>query len=184
LGIFKIKEINKIIKLIISSVVVILAIFATIVGALAFDIDANDSFVLFPGEEMVASFVIINYPAETMIVETDSTWISFDEDEEVFKKNLGYDDLNIKNEALFVQYYIKIPKNTGIGVYKSVLTIKDSQETKVVNVKMNVQNELISNIYDGTSSPNFWKYLFWGAVFSIGLFVIVLFSGEIKNAKK
>lgn len=122
----------------------------TISGALAYDTDTiEDSFILAPGAEVKGAFIIYDYNSGIR-AETDFEWISFDKDlqSSIITNIIGQ---SVSEEAVSVPYYISIPKEADIGIYRTVIKLSSGSDVKYLNVKISVQNKpyvTISNIYN------------------------------------
>jgi len=132
----------------------------------AFQIDNDDNFYLSKGETIASSFILYETNGDKFTIETDSPFISFDENKYVNKITLSY-GIPISAQALMVKYYVQIPEETDIGVYRTTIAISNQDTTKYLNVKISVQNGLFKPIIKFLHSKNSWMFI-------IGIIMIIL----------
>lgn len=111
--------------------------------AYAFEIDADDEYIALSGDTIIASFIVSEYEPN-MIMSTNFDWISFSKNSDIKEKDV-FGTL-ITRDIVSVPYYINIPEDTDIGVYRTTIEIKSDTDVKYLNVKISVQNYIFKNI--------------------------------------
>jgi hypothetical protein len=130
------------IKKILGLILIAFVIIGTLIGmAYALDYDDNDEFMLSQGDSIEGSFVV--YDANSMpSVETSFQWVSFSPTSQQY---ITSDNLvEISDGAYEVKYYITIPDDAEVGVYRTVFTIKEGSDVTFFNLKLSVQHPPIS----------------------------------------
>lgn len=110
----------------------------------ALEIDSDDSYVVVAGENIVGSYVISDYKTN-LVQKTNFEWISLEKNSDIKEKIVIGD--KITENVVGIPYYIKVPEDADIGVYRTTILITDGQEEKYLNIKISVQNTIIKNIY-------------------------------------
>ena len=142
-------------------------VFATILGAVALDLDDNvDSFVLSPGDKVVGSFIIDSLDSE---ITTDFDWIS-----------IGSEGTLVTSGYYSYNYEINVPEDADIGVYNAVIKIVDDSSKDYLNIKISVQNNFFKFLFNKFKEPLFVRG-FW--ILSIVLVIILLIIQFMRKIK-
>lgn len=136
-----VKKYSKIIAII---VIFILTISVAVSG---FQLDSvEDSFLLKSGSETVGYFIIDDYTQDIRL-ETTFDWISFDENKNLKIYNV-VSGKKVSDKAISIPYYIKIPDNADVGIYRTTINVYAFNETQYLNIKINIQNGFFSKFID------------------------------------
>ncbi len=138
-------------KLVWTILIAIVLLLITMFGALAYSLDTyEDSVYVKRGDSIQNSFIIENYIPDT-ILKSNLALISLDKDKYISER-IGVGTLVVDDNYVFY-YYITIPKDADIGIYRGVIEVKSGTETKVLNVKINVQNNVVNGMTKTLQNP-------------------------------
>lgn len=145
-------------KLIITTIFVIMLI-VTVYSAMAFSIDSDDNFYLNRGETVNGMFIIEDYN-NNIILQPSSSWI------------IIVDKINIIDNVYSIQYEVSVPEKTDINVYREQIVVSDGSETKIMNVKISVQNSFFKSLFTIFSNPN---YIWYSILFILLVMMVMLY---------
>ena len=120
-------------------------ILSTVLGAVAFSLDSiEDSYTVTPGDEIEGTFIIEDYQ-NGIKGEMDLPFLSFKKS--VLEQNSpNLEGKFVATDVVSVSYYINVPKDADIGVYRGLIKTSLGNEIKYLNIKISVQNGFISTI--------------------------------------
>lgn len=131
---------------------------ATITSALAVSVDADDSFNLYAGESVEGSFIITEFSSvDNVEAKSSMRWLSFSD--EKYVDVISSDGYMITGDSLWLPYFISIPDDAEIGVYRTVIVVTDGSEVEYLNVKISVQKKPVVVLLDFFSSLSLWYYI-------------------------
>lgn len=138
----------------------------TIIGASAMEFDTlEDSFILHAGESRKGAFILIS-PEEQVFLASDFEWISLSEQGDVYTiENARGKDLFVGGGMQVFNYYITVPDDADVGVYRGIITANSDQ---VLNIKISVQKKPISAIM------NFLGSKLGSQILSVSLIIILV----------
>lgn len=151
-------EIKKVIRWIVTLIIVLIMIGITLLGAMAFSIDSDDNLIMSVGETIESSFIIVDYPDAIITINSNFDWLSLKQSSYV-KNIVVSSEKNIGDKGIFIPYYITIPKETDVGIYRTIIEVEANDEVKVVNIKISVQNKFVRGIHQFFSSVKTKIYL-------------------------
>jgi hypothetical protein len=155
--------------------IILFMIIITIMGASALNVDNDDYFVMKPGEEMTGHFIITGLKLDG-VARVGEGFVSF-----AGKQSFDLEKATgISQDAILVEYNIKIPPDQELDNYRQKIMIETLDETKEMIVSIDVQNEVVAKT---TKAFNENKNLFFIALIFISLLVIIIFLASMKFPK-
>ncbi len=131
---------------------IIILVLVTIQSAIAYDIDDNeDTYIMSPGDNLKGVFIITDFN-NGISVETDLDWISFEEDANKTYIPSIFGN-SVSEGVVSVPYFITIPKDVDIGVYRTTIKLNNNDDTKYLNIKISVQNRVFGGISKILTKP-------------------------------
>lgn len=121
-------------------------IILTLKGALALDVDADDSIFVVAGSQVSQSLILYDFGDNLDAVELSvrdvtgnsaSSWVSL-------QNNGSFISEQVYEDSVFIPYDIDIPETTPVGVYRAVFEFSDGQDTATYNIKISVQNRFVA----------------------------------------
>lgn len=153
---------------------IIAIVFVTAKSALAVSIDDNDEFIVSPGDTIKGSFILNDYTDDTTI-SSDLRWLSFSENE--YKETITPQGLEIIDNSILIPYFVTIPEDAEIGVYRTVIVIDDQESVVYLNVKLSVQKSIIASFFNFLKSLSIWWYI--GSIIILGsAFTFYLYNND------
>ena len=133
------KKLN--IKSVLMFIIILLMIFFTMLGASAITTDGNDYFVMEAGEEKIGNFVLIG-DSSGVFGFVGEGFISFDGE---LEKDLTFSK-TLDNNAVYVEYNIKIPDEQEIGVYNQEIFLSNGVEENSLNIEIDIQKPVVNKL--------------------------------------
>lgn len=146
-------------KKIILFIVFAIMLIITIHSAMAFSLDSDDVLYVSRGESVNGMFVIEGYNPSFKI-EPSSSWITI------------MDTIRIIDDNYAVHYIVSVPERTDVNVYREQIVVSDGSETKIMNVKISVQNSFFKNLFNIFSNP---IYIRFAIAFILLILIVILY---------
>jgi hypothetical protein len=160
--------------------VAIIMILLTLKSALAFSIDADDEFDLIRGETIEGSFVIEEFRND-MRIKSNLEWVSLDENKYVSEKTAT--GQKILDNTFVVPYWISVPDDADVGIYRGVIEVDDGDEVQYLNIKISVQNRFVTAITKAFNKTIPRVMIMIGGFLILLLILFMSYRG-VFNAKK
>ena len=108
-------------------------------------------------------------------------WISLDENKYISERPIS--GVPIIEDNYYVSYWITIPDNSDIGVYRGTISVQQGDLVRYLNVKMSVQNGFVTTLFKGYDRPII-KYIVWvGGVVILVFLLYLSFRGGLHRKR-
>lgn len=139
-------------RLVWTIIIVVFLLAITTYAALAYSLDTyEDDLYVKQGDLIKGSFIIENYVPGTTL-KSNMEWVSLDENKYISEK--AAEGLYIVDNNYVFYYYVKIPNDADIGIYRGIIEVKSQNTSKILNLKINVQNGIVNSTSKVLTNPN------------------------------
>jgi len=153
----------------------ILMVLVMVFFLMGFSINSDTTFHLKRGETIEGRFIVEGYSSD-MILRSNMEWISLDENKYISERPISGSP--IIDDTYYVSYWINVPKKSDIGIYRGTISVQRGEDIKYLNIKMSVQNSVVTLFFKGFNKPLI-RYIILFGVFMILFFLLyVFFKGD------
>ncbi len=124
--------------------------------------DIEDTFIAKPGEVLIGSFIVDS----DVNIETRFEWLSFDQNVPSYSTSTFTTGRFIERGYYQIPYYITIPEDADIGIYRTKIKVFDDESIKYLNIKISVQNGLFRPFFKVLNNP-LYTFIFFIVILSI-----------------